>query len=242
MRAIGVIPARYGSTRLPGKPLLDLAGKPVIQHVYERAVKATSIDSVIVATDDNRIAEEVERFGGRAVMTSRDHPNGTSRVAEAARNEDADIVINIQGDEPFISPEMIDEIVRAMENDPDVPSATLCWQIPPEKYDDPNVVKAVRDQNDLALYFSRSIIPYPRNTEYQVVYEHIGIFGYRHDFLPVFLSLEETPLSQAESLEQLIILEHGYKMKVIETRVRYDALSIDTEEDLQMARRILAAE
>ncbi len=240
MKAIGVIPARYASTRLPGKPLKDIAGKPMIQHVYERALAARSLDSVIVATDDERIVRAVKKFGGRAVMTSADHPNGTSRAAEAVKGEVVDIVINIQGDEPLIAPEMIDEVVQALEENPKVPSATLCCKIPAEKYDDPNVVKTVMDLNGFALYFSRSLIPYPRYSEYQRVYEHIGIYGYRMDFLPVFLELPETPLSQTESLEQLKILEHGYRMKVVETRITYNALSIDTEEDLERARQIMA--
>ena len=240
MNAVGVIPARYGSTRLPGKPLADLGGKPVIQHVYERALMADSLGLVIVATDDRRIAEAVAAFGGKAVMTSPDHPNGSSRAAEAAERIDAKIVVNIQGDEPFLDATMIDEVVEALESDPDVPSATLCCRIPPDRYDDPNVVKTVCDQNGFALYFSRSIIPYPRHAEFQVVYEHIGIYGYRRWFLPVLVGLPETPLAQTESLEQLTVLEHGYRMKVVETGVAYDALSIDTEEDLLAAQRILS--
>jgi len=240
MRAIGVIPARYASTRLPGKPLKDIAGKPMIQHVYERSLEAASLDSVIVATDDERIVEAVTAFGGSVVLTSADHPNGTSRAAEAVRDEICDIVINIQGDEPLISPRMIEEVVAALEEDPEVPSATLCCRIPPERYDDPNVVKTVCDLKGFALYFSRSLIPFPRHPEHQKVYEHIGIYGYRKEFLPVFLGLPETPLSQTESLEQLKVLEHGYRMRVVESGVEYDALSIDTEEDLERARRIMA--
>lgn len=240
MIAVGVIPARYGSTRLPGKPLADLGGKPVVQHVYERALEATSLHHVIVATDDQRIADAVAAFGGRAVMTSKDHPNGSSRAAEATAQIDAEIVVNIQGDEPFLDSTMIDEVVAALQADPDVPSATLCCRIPPDRYDDPNVVKTVRDRNGFALYFSRSVIPYPRHAEFQEVYEHIGIYGYRSSFLPVLVELPETPLAQTESLEQLTVLEHGYRMKVVETSVAYDALSIDTEEDLTAARRILA--
>lgn len=239
MKAIGVIPARYGSTRLPGKPLKDLCGKPVIQHVYERAASAASLHTVVVATDDRRIVHAVTEFGGRAVMTSANHADGTSRTAEAVRDDDSEVVINIQGDEPFVAPEMINELVAAMQEDPDVPTATLCGRIPADRYDDPDVVKAVFDRNGLALYFSRSIIPYPRNADTQVVYEHIGIYGYRRSFLPVFLRLADTPLSETESLEQLKILEHGHKMKVIRTSVDYNALSIDTEEDLDRARRIL---
>jgi len=195
----------------------------------------------LVATDDERIADAVARFGGTAVMTSTDHPNGSSRAAEATDSMDVDIVVNIQGDEPFLDPTMIDEVIRALEADPDAPSATLCCRIPPNRYDDPNVVKTVCDRNGYALYFSRSIIPYPRNAEFQVVYEHIGIYGYRKSFLNVLVSLPETPLAQSESLEQLKVFEHGYRMKVVETGVAYDALSIDTPEDLEAARKIILA-
>lgn len=239
MSAIGVIPARFGSTRLPGKPLMDIAGKPMIQHVYERSVQAETLDAVVVATDDERIVEAVTSFGGHVVLTSPNHPNGTSRAAEAVMGEEYSIVINIQGDEPLIFPQMIDEVVTALREEPDVPSATLCCRIPPERYDDPNVVKTVRDVNGFALYFSRSVIPYPRHLEHQVVYEHIGIYGYRSDFLSVYLDLPDTLLSRTESLEQLKVLENGYRMKVIETRSDYEALSIDTTEDLERARRIL---
>jgi 3-deoxy-manno-octulosonate cytidylyltransferase (CMP-KDO synthetase) len=237
MKAVGVIPAIYGSTRLPGKPLNDLGGKLVIRHVYERALLSGSLDQVIVATDDHRIADAVRGFGGTAVMTSADHPNGSSRTAEAVGNTDADIVVNIQGDEPFLDPVMIDEVVDVLSSDTKLPSATLCCRIAPERYDDANVVKTVRDCSGFALYFSRSLIPYPRNAEFQVVYKHIGIYGYRRKFLQRFVSLPETPLSQAESLEQLKVLEHGYRMKVVETSAAYNALSIDTEADLEAARK-----
>jgi len=240
MKTIGVIPARYASTRLPGKPLLDIGGKPMIQHVYERSRKASRIDDVIVATDDHRIIEAVEGFGGRAVMTSRDHRNGTSRAAEVVANMDVELVVNIQGDEPLIMPEMIDELVEVMRADAELTSATLCYEISEAHFLDPNVVKVVRDKNDLALYFSRSLIPYGRDMTHQRVYEHIGVYAYSRAFLLEFIALEDTPLSVTESLEQLKILEHGYRMKVTETRYRYEALSIDTPDDLERARTIIA--
>lgn len=239
MNVIGVIPARYASTRLPGKPLKDIAGKPMIQHVYERALEADNLDSVIVATDDERIVAAVTAFGGRAVMTAADHPNGTSRVGEAIEGQECDLVINLQGDEPLVVPAMIDEVITALTEDPELPTATLCCRIDEEKYNDPNVVKTVRDRNGYALYFSRSLIPYPRHPEHQIVYEHIGIYGYRREFLPVYLSLPDTPLSQTESLEQLKVLENGYRMKVVETQAEYEALSIDTESDLERARVLI---
>jgi len=212
----------------------------MVQHVYERAVKAKLLDEVIVATDDARIVDVVNSFGGKAVLTSPDHPNGSSRAAEVVADMDVDLIINIQGDEPLIMPEMIDEIAEVMLADKNLESATLCYQIQEENFSDENVVKVVRDRNDFALYFSRSLIPYPRNAEYQKVYEHIGIYAYSKSFLLKYNELETTPLSDTESLEQLKILEHGYRMKVPETRYAYEALSIDTLEDLEKARKIIA--
>ncbi|RKX75245.1 MAG: 3-deoxy-manno-octulosonate cytidylyltransferase [Spirochaetes bacterium] len=239
MKSVGIIPARYASTRLPGKPLKDICGKPMIQHVYERALDAKLLDEVIVATDDQRIIDAVNAFGGKAVLTSADHPNGSSRAAEVVADLDFDLIINIQGDEPLIKPEMIDELAQVMTADNNLDSATLCYQIHEENFADENVVKVVRDRNDFAMYFSRSLIPYPRNAEYQKVYEHIGIYAYRKQFLMKYNNLETTPLSDTESLEQLKVLEHGYRMKVPETRYNYEALSIDTQEDLEKARKII---
>ena len=234
-----VIPARYASTRLPGKPLKDIGGKAMIQHVYEKALQARLIDEVIVATDDERIVEAVKLFGGTAVMTSVEHPNGTSRAAEVVKNLDVEVIINIQGDEPLIKTEMIDELVEVMIRDESLYTATMCYQIYEESFSDPNVVKVVCDKNGFALYFSRSLIPFPRYKENHRVYEHIGIYAYRKPFLLKYCKLEDTPLSQAESLEQLKVLENGYKMMVIETQFSYEALSIDTKEDLERARSII---
>ncbi len=240
MKTIGIIPARYASTRLPGKPLKDICGKPMIQHVYERAGKAKLLDDIIVATDDQRIVDVVEGFGGKAVLTSVDHPNGSSRAAEVVANMDVDLIINIQGDEPLIKPEMIDELTEVMIDDRTLDSATICYRIQEENFADPNVVKVVCDRNGYAMYFSRSLIPFPRNKEHQRVFEHIGIYAYTKSFLLKYCELENTPLSESESLEQLKVLEHGYKMKVPETRYSYEALSIDTREDLEKARKIIA--
>ena len=239
MKIVGIIPARYASTRLPGKPLKDIGGKPMIQHVYERARQARLLDDVIVATDDERIIKAVTLFNGKAVMTSVDHPNGSSRAAEVVKNKDVDIIINIQGDEPLIKPEIIDELSEAMIRDKDLFSATLCYQISEDKYLDPNIVKVVRDKYGFALYFSRSLIPFPRYKENHKVYEHIGVYAYRKSFLLKYCELKDTPLSMSESLEQLKILENGYKMMVIETKYQYDALSIDTEGDLELVRSIV---
>lgn len=240
MKTVGIIPARYASARLPGKPLKDIGGKPMIHHVYERARQARLLDEVIVATDDERIVDAVELFGGIAVMTSVEHPNGTSRAAEVVKNMDVELIINIQGDEPLIKAEMIDELAEAMIRDESLYTATLCYQIYEEKFSDPNVVKVVCDRNGFALYFSRSLIPFPRYKENHRVYEHIGIYAYKKPFLLKYCELEDTPLSKTESLEQLKVLENGFKMMVIETQFSYEALSIDTEQDLEVARSIIA--
>jgi len=182
----------------------------------------------------------VERFKGKAVMTSVNHPNGTSRIAEAVKNLDVDLVINIQGDEPFIRFEMIDELTEILIKDDDILMATLCYELHDKnKFKDENVVKVVCDIHRNALYFSRSLIPFPRKKENYKVYEHIGIYGYRKSFLQEFVKLDDTPLSIIESLEQLKVLECGYKLYVAETKYDYNALSIDTQEDLEEARRII---
>lgn len=232
MNTIGVIPARYGSSRLPGKPLKDILGKPMIQHVYEQAKKAKYLDEVIVATDDDRIVKAVMNFGGKAVLTSKDHPTGSDRIAEVAKNYDCRYVINIQGDEPLIMPEIIDEIADAVINGENVVMATGCYKIREEYYHNPNVVKVVFDKDNYAMLFSRSLIPYPRKAEGMAAYEHIGIYAYTKEFLLKYITLPDTPLSQTESLEQLKAMENGYRIKIVPTKFNYDALSVDTQEDL----------
>jgi 3-deoxy-manno-octulosonate cytidylyltransferase (CMP-KDO synthetase) len=237
MKVIGVIPARYHSTRLPGKPLADINGKPMIQHVYENTAHSSMLDEVIVATDDKRVIEAVENFGGKAQMTSKDHSTGTDRVAEVAAKLDVRIVVNIQGDEPFINPGMIDEIVTPLLKDEDIPMSTLKHEITEEEdLNNPNVVKVVTDSADFALYFSRSLIPYPRYKENHHAYEHIGIYAYRKDFLLRFSGLCPTGLEETEALEQLRALENGYRIKVILTKQDYIPLSVDTPGDLEKAR------
>ncbi len=237
MKVIGIIPARYESTRLPGKPLADIQGKPMIQHVYEHAARAETLDDLLVATDDQRIVAAVEGFGGKAVLTAKEHATGTDRVAEAVRPLDAGIVVNIQGDEPFARPGMIDEIVRPLLEDPALPMCTLMHEVKNrEDCADPNVVKVVVDRAGNALYFSRSLIPYPRKAEGHRVFEHIGLYAYCRDFLMEFARLVRTPLEKAESLEQLRALEHGYRIRVVETRQDYIPLHVDTPEDLEKAR------
>ena len=240
MRITAVIPARFGSSRLAGKPLKDVCGKPMIQHVYERVLKAELVGDVIVATDDERIVAAVESFGGQAKMTSKDHKSGTDRVAEVMRAESADIVANVQGDEPLIDPRMIDEAIQPLVDDPKLFAATLCTPIlNKEDYNNPNVVKTAKDLQDNALFFSRSLIPYPRNREGFQPFEHIGIYVFRYDFLMQFVRLPQTPLEKVESLEQLRILENGYKLRVTTTRYPYNAVSVDTQEDLDAVRAII---
>lgn len=239
MRVLGVIPARYASTRLPGKPLADICGKTLIQRVYERAALSKTMDRLVVAADDMRVLEAVHSFGGKGLMTSPDHPNGTCRVAEAAEKEEGDLVINIQGDEPLIDPIMIDEVVALLTGGDRPPSATLCEPVEdPVAVSDPNSVKVVMDGSGRALYFSRSVIPYRRTAAKLLFYRHIGIYGFRRDFLFTYAGLPPTPLSEAESLEQLRVLEHGYIMKVGVTKGR-SGPSVDTPEDLEAVRAMV---
>ena len=242
MKSIGVIPSRYGSTRFRGKALADIEGKTMVRRVYEQACKAKLLDGVIVATDDVRIKEEVERFGGKVVMTSPDHPSGTDRVAEAVRDIDVEIVVNVQGDQPFIDPVMIDEVTLPMIEDPSIEMATLMYRVGEEYYEDPSVVKVVTDRNGFALYFSRSLIPYLYKDKNFPVYEHVGLYAYRKDFLLKLTGMPPTPLERVESLEQLRVLENGFRIKVIETKcpdTELSGMSIDTVEDLERARELM---
>ncbi len=220
MKVLGVIPARYASTRLPGKPLADICGKTLVRRVYERASLSAILDHLVVATDDERILQEVRSFGGNCVLTSPDHPNGTCRAAEAPKGR------RRRGDQhpgrrTLLDPVMIDETASLLSEDGSALSSTLCEPLAdPESTRNPNVVKVVMDRFGNALYFSRSVIPYPRVETGVHVYRHIGIYGFRREFLFTYASLPPTPLSAAESLEQLRILEHGYSMKVAVTRGR----------------------
>jgi len=237
-KVVGIIPARLAATRLPNKPLLDIAGKPMIQWVYERANRSHFLGQLIVATPDEEIRQCVESFGGQAIMTSSEHRSGTDRLAEAARYLDADIVVNIQGDEPMLEAEAIDILVQAMLNSPDIPmSSLMCPLRSKQEEDDPSVVKVVTDCQGFALYFSRARIPYPRCAEAVQVWKHIGIYAYRRNFLIKFAALEPTPLEKAESLEQLRALENGYRIKMVETC--FSPTSVDTPEDLDRVRQLL---
>ncbi|HZY09921.1 MAG TPA: 3-deoxy-manno-octulosonate cytidylyltransferase [Bacteroidota bacterium] len=250
---VAIIPARYASTRLPSKPLIDLAGKPMIQHVYERAKQATLIHQVLVATDHERIASIVERFGGEVVLTPSSLRSGSDRIAYVARNiPNADIIVNIQGDEPLIVPQMIDEAIRPLiedfttqQNQIKLRVSTLIKKIStPEGLTNPNVVKVVFDSGGFALYFSRSPIPYYRDGQksaswhfHHNYYKHIGLYVFRKDFLLQFASWDESALEQTEQLEQLRIIEHGEKIKVIITE--HDSIPVDTEEDVRKVRDII---
>ena len=227
--AIAIIPARFNSTRFPGKPIVNIEGKPLIEHVYKRVAKASLVTRILVATDDRRIADAVERFGGSAFMTRNDHPSGTDRLAEAAQGLAPEtLVVNVQGDEPMIDPADIDRAIAAAQKG-DAEIITLMTKISNSKEDDPNRVKVVTDRNGIALYFSRSRIP-SRGT----CFLHVGLYVYRVDFLQKFTKLERTPLEIAESLEQLRALEHGYRIRVVE--VENESWGIDTPEDLQRFR------
>lgn len=241
MDITAIIPARYASTRLPGKPLLDISGKPMVQHVYERAKKAELVNRVMVATDDRRIFDAVEGFGGRAVMTSESHKSGTDRLAEVAKGLDSDIIVNIQGDEPLIEPGMIDEAIRPLMEDDSIVMGSLKAEIRDEtELNNPNVVKVVVDRNDFALYFSRYPIPYIRDDSPLSLltgrFKHIGLYVYRREFLLEYAGMPQTPLEEAEKLEQLRALENGYRIKVPTTR--YQSIGVDTEEDLERVRRL----
>ena len=242
MKVIGIIPARYGSTRLEGKPLKDICGRPMIQYVVEAAMQARLLDQVFVATDDERIVAAVKHFGGMARLTSPKHNTGTDRIAEVAAGVECDLVVNIQGDEPLLDPKMVDEVVQPLIDEPDLPMSTLCTPILKEEGQaSPHVVKVVFDQKGYALYFSRSLIPYPRKRIDFQAYEHLGIYAYRKDFLMTYIKIPQTRLEIIESLEQLRVLESGYRLKVVVSAQPYDGLSVDTEEDLARVREIIQA-
>ncbi len=236
-KVLCVIPARYASTRLPGKPLKDIQGKPMIVRVYERAREARRLLDTVVATDDERIKAALEAAGGKAVMTRSDHPTGTDRLAEVAEKyPDVDTILNVQGDEPLIDPALIDELAAAFDEDEELAMATVATPIEDEaERDNPNNVKVVLDKQGYALYFSRSRIPYPRKAG-APVYKHIGIYAYRRSFLLAYAKMAPTPLETSESLEQLRALENGYRIKVITTDRKF--VGVDTEEDLKRVNEI----
>lgn len=238
-KAIGVIPARYGSSRFEGKPLVDIKGKSMIQRVYEQASKCSSLQSVVVATDDERIESAVKSFGGEVVMTSSDHPSGTDRCAEAVSAlglNDDDVVINIQGDEPMIEPELIDRLVSLFD-DNGVEIGTLVSDAGPEIGLDATMIKVVLDEHSNGLYFSRSPIPFHRDREIDGYLKHIGLYGYRYGTLKKLVQLPIGKLEKTESLEQLRWLEAGYQIRT--AKVEDNSFSIDTPEDLQRLLKMM---
>jgi 3-deoxy-manno-octulosonate cytidylyltransferase (CMP-KDO synthetase) len=240
-----IIPSRYESSRFPGKPLADLCGKPMLQHVYERVLRAKSVTTAAVATDDERIFLAVQAFGGRAIMTSARHRSGTDRIAEAVDTldlRDDDLVVNIQGDQPLFDPNQVDEVVAPLLEDATVPMATLIYRIVrDEEITHPNAVKVVFDENHFALYFSRATIPYVRDRGKRAdYYKHHGIYAYRRGFLSTFTSLPEGVLERLEALEQLRALEFGYRIKVAVTAG--DSVEVDTPQELERVRRLIVGE
>ena len=251
MKILGVIPARYGAIRFPGKPLADIHGKPMVLHVYDRAKQAKSLTDLVVATDDNRIFSVVEQAGGKAIMTSSEHQSGSDRLGEVARKINADIIVNVQGDEPLLEPKMIDEMVEPLINDKTILMGTLKKRIVnPEDLQNPNIVKVVCDKAGFALYFSRSLIPYPKtgwkDASIQglagselAFYKHLGLYAYQKEFLLQFTKLPVSQIEKIEGLEQLRALDNGYKIKVVETK--FDTIAVDTPEDLERVKKIIGS-
>ena len=244
MTIIGVIPARYASTRLKGKVLADINGKPMIQHVWERAKKSKFLNDLLIASDSELVLKKAKTFGAKTVLTAAHHPSGSDRVAEAVQILDVDVVINIQGDEPLIEAKAIDDLAQAMKEAPACVAATLIKAITREEdLNDPNCVKVVVDQNKNALYFSRSVIPYNRDgIKFSSInyFQHLGIYAYRKDFLLTFINLPKSSLEKIEQLEQLRVLEAGYKIKTVLTDIQ--TIGVDTKEDLIRAREFLKKE
>jgi 3-deoxy-manno-octulosonate cytidylyltransferase (CMP-KDO synthetase) len=241
-RTLVAIPARWGSTRFPGKPLHLIAGKPLVQHVWERCQDCRAVDDIIIATDDERIVESAHSFGARAVLTDPAHPSGTDRIAEAARSfPENDVIINVQGDEPLISPALIDQLARTLREEPGIPMITAAALIhDPAQVSDPNVVKVVTDVRGDALYFSRSTLPFVRNTDPRTVHKrHLGIYGFRREFLFQFIAWPPSMLEMTESLEQLRALENGARLRVVMTSDL--SPGVDTEEQARAVEKLLAA-
>lgn len=236
-----IIPARYGSSRLEGKPLIEVNGKPIIQWVYEKAQASKLADMIIVATDDERIFNAVKAFGGKVEMTSADHKCGSDRIREVVeRHPEISYIVNLQGDEPLIKPDSIDAVARNVQEDEKADISTLIRVLETEEeINNPNLVKCVIDNNGFAMYFSRSKIPYERNTGVATFYGHLGIYGYKREALLKMTSLPQTPLEKTESLEQLRALENGMKIKT--SVVDFVPVGIDTLEDLEKFKQIVSS-
>ena len=240
MDVVGVIPARFHSSRFEGKVLANIGGKPMIQQVWEKAKQAKLLDDLIVACDDERVMKAVEEFGGKAVFTSREHASGTDRLTETVNPLDVKIVVNIQADEPMVHPTMINGVVEELLNNESLVVATVVKRIErAEEIADPNVVKVVIDKNNFALYFSRSTIPYVRDEQQEGAscYKHIGLYAYTKDFLFTYKNLPQSALEKLEKLEQLRILENGYRIKVVETK--FETYGVDTPDDLTKVRQYI---
>jgi 3-deoxy-manno-octulosonate cytidylyltransferase (CMP-KDO synthetase) len=241
-QAAAIIPARLAATRLPNKPLAEIAGKPMIQHVYERALRVPHFAEVLIATPDPEILQAVAAFGGKAVLTSPDHRTGTDRVAEAATHLSGNVtvVVNVQGDEPLLDPATIEAVAAPLLADETLVMASLMCPLPEGRESDPNTVKVVTDVNGFALYFSRSPIPYRRSADASYTpHQHVGLYAYRRDFLPIVTRLQPTPLELSESLEQLRVLENGYRIRMVKTSRAPE--SVDTPEDLERVRKLILA-
>ncbi|HEY1242454.1 MAG TPA: 3-deoxy-manno-octulosonate cytidylyltransferase [Bryobacteraceae bacterium] len=240
-KILGVIPARFASSRFPGKVLAQISSKSMLQHVYERASLARYLTSVIIATDDQRVFDAARSFGARVRMTRSDHPTGTDRAAEVASAENAELIVNIQGDEPLIDPDAIDAAILPLAHDPEIEMGTLKKRIEDAReISDPNVVKVVTNRAGDAIYFSRCPIPYVRETGHTGIhFKHIGLYVYRREFLLEYPELPVGPLEQAERLEQLRALENGRRIRVVETE--YESLGVDTQEDLERVARLFEA-
>jgi len=245
-KVVAIIPARYHSNRFEGKPLAKILGKPMIQHVYERAQAVPMLSRIAVATDDERIAECVRSFGGEVVMTRSDHVSGTDRLAEAATSmqiDEHDVVVNIQGDQPLFPAEVVEQVATPLLEDPALPMSTLIYKIVrKEEINDPNHVKTVFDRHGMALYFSRSPIPFQRNPDEPVpptYYKHLGFYAYRKGFLLTFVGLPEGEWERFEKLEQLRALEYGYAIKVVLTT--HDSVEVDTPKDLKRVEELIAS-
>lgn len=240
MKSVIVIPARYGSIRLPGKPLREIGGRTIIEWVFRCAQESKRASDVIITTDDERIRDKADSFGAQVVMTAPDCPSGTDRVCQAINGIEADVVINLQGDEPQVRGDMIDALIAAVEEER-LGMATLCSFISdPHEYTSPHCVKAVMDKNGFALYFSRAPIPFLQRNIARPIYKHIGIYGFSREFLEIFVSLPKGSLEACESLEQLRALEAGHRIKML--RVEYEGIGIDTEEDLARANELFTAQ
>lgn len=238
MDVIGIIPARYSSTRFQGKVLADIAGKPMLQHVWERAKESRLLEDLIIACDDELVAKAAQDFGAKVVLTAKGHASGTDRICEVINPLDVKVIVNIQGDEPLIHPTMIDGVARALLDDSSISMATVMKKVEePEVINDPNVVKVVIDKNNFALYFSRAPVPFhakESQISLPVYFKHIGLYSYTKDFLFIYKNLPVSYLERVERLEQLRVLEEGFRIKVIETK--FDTIGVDTPEDLEKVR------